>query len=457
MLSTVLKQALAGGAGAPLDPRLLTLSERPLGVPDVMMVLLQDALGRLQVILPSDHLLDVDALNRKLGRDLRAVPRGDLDVLLKRLKVERLWPVPTLTNFETIVDNSVRTLPQVLFMLDAQGNLASVDTGDFERVAARARWVDCAIPLSRIDVNLDEPGRDREQIHQALRRFTQLRIQQRLEDTLELPPLPETARRIIHLRVDPEADVEDLAEVVESDPSLAAQVVSWASSSFYAAPGNVRSVHDAIVRVLGFDLVMNLAVGLSLGKSLKQPKDAPDGLLAYWPQSIWMAQGAGILSSLMPRNRRPAFGLAYLGGLLHNFGYLVLAHVFPPHFSLICRYTEANRHLDSIWIEQWLLGITREQIVAQLMQVWGMPEEVTAALRQQKNPEYQGVHADYANLLWMSRQLLAERGVALGLPQAIPGALYARLGLNPELVAEEFDALAESADQIASMAGMMAG
>ena len=42
----------------------------------------------------------------------------------------------------------------------------------------------------------------------------------------------------------------DLADVVETDPSLAAQVVSWAASPYYAAPGKIRSVEDAIGRVL---------------------------------------------------------------------------------------------------------------------------------------------------------------------------------------------------------------
>lgn len=63
--------------------------------------------------------------------------------------------------------------------------------------------------------------------------------------------------------------------MVETDPALAAQVVSWAASPYYASPGKIRSVEDAIVRVLGFDLVINLALGLALGKTLSLPKDHP--------------------------------------------------------------------------------------------------------------------------------------------------------------------------------------
>ncbi|MEG6659175.1 HDOD domain-containing protein, partial [Pseudomonas aeruginosa] len=130
----------------------------------------------------------------------------------------------------------------------------------------------------------------------------------------------------------------------------------------------------AIVRVLGFDLVINLALGLALGKSLSLPKDQPQQATPYWQQAIYTAAVIEGLTRAMPRELRPESGLSYLGGLLHNFGYLVLAHVFPPHFSLICRHLEVNPHLGHAYIEQHLLGITREQIGAWLMRVWDMPD-----------------------------------------------------------------------------------
>lgn len=55
----------------------------------------------------------------------------------------------------------------------------------------------------------------------------------------------------MRLRVDPEVTIDEITSVVETDPALAAQVMSWASSSYYAAPSKIRSVEDAIVRVLG--------------------------------------------------------------------------------------------------------------------------------------------------------------------------------------------------------------
>lgn len=419
------------------------------------MVLLNDSEGNLQAICRRDDMLDLEALNKCLGRDLRMMPRREQVRVRQRSGLQELPALPSLTGWPTVVDRCVDQLDSVALELTEQKLAIVMPVQDFVQLTTEADRYDCAVATSSISVNLSNHGADRDQLHSAIKRFTGLRIQQRLEDTLELPPLPETAQRIIHLRVNPNAVMGDLVDVVESDPSLAAQVVSWASSSFYAAAGQVRSVHDAVSRVLGFDLVMNLAMGLSLGRALKHPKDHPDGYVDYWQQAIWQAQSAGILASMMPRGKRPLFGLAYLSGLLHNFGHLVLAQVFPPHFKLVCRALEVNPHIDSSVIEHYLLGITREQIAAQLMENWGMPDEVTLAIRYQKNPSYTGPHNVYSQLLWLGRQLLTERGVALGAGEPVDQAVYDELGLDRKAVEAQFDELVNSKDSIMAMAGMM--
>src|SRR5690606_11120538 len=136
---------------------------------------------------------------------------------------------------------------------------------------------------------------------------------------------------------------------------------------------------------LGFDLVINLALGLSLGRSLSVPKEGPHGYAPYWQQSVVTASLCAELVRQIPTRLRPNQGLAYLCGLLHNFGYLVLGHVFPPQFTLVNRHIEANPHVNRMYVERHLLGLTREQISACLLQQWRMPDELIAAVRQQHN------------------------------------------------------------------------
>lgn len=438
----------------PIVPETLSSLDHP-QEPRVRAAMLTDTLGRLQAFLPDDRLLDVDRLNESCARELRALSLKDLGRLRTRYQVRQIPPLPGLTHFETAVDSSVQSLETVRFYSGQDDEDLAVSGEQYQRLLGQVRWLDFTRPLVDIEVNRQSPDQDEAQLRTALQSFTGLRIRQRLDDTLEIPPMPETAQKVLHLRMNPNAEVGDLADIVENDPSLAAQVVSWASSSFYASQTPVKSIYDAIMRILGFDLVMNLAMGLSLGRALKQPRDQPEGFIGYWTQAIWMAQATSVVIGMMPRRERPTYGLCYLGGLLHNFGYLVLAHVFPPHFSLICRYTEVNRHVPEEFVEHHLIGITREQIGGILMDLWNMPEEVVTAIRHQKNPQYKGRHAAYANALFLARAHLVERGIPLGPRLDVPDELYERLSISRERLAEEMDTLLENADSVASMAGML--
>lgn len=416
------------------------------------MVLLSDGGHKLQVICRRCDLLDLESLNMQLGRNYSALTPAEQQRLCSRLGLTELPALPSLTGWRTVVDSAVESGLAVALVLHAPYVAMVMPTSDFIALCGEAERLSFAVNVTPAAALTGNQSDDREQVHVAIKRFTSLRIRQRLEDTLELPPLPETARRIIGLRADPNSVMSDLVDIIESDPSLAAQVVSWASSSFYAAPGGVRSIHDAISRVLGFDMVLNLAMGLSLGRVLRPPAHGPRGYLDYWQQAAWLAHGAGLLASLTTGRQRPVFGLAYLSGLLHNFGSLVLAHVFPPHFSLLCRSQEVNPELDSAVAEHYILGITAEQIGAQLMENWSMPAEVVSGIRHHKDPEAASEHQEYGRLVWLARQLLIRRDVALGISLPISEDVYRKLGLDADMVNERFDHLLANRDSVLEMA-----
>ncbi|VVP90702.1 hypothetical protein PS934_01568 [Pseudomonas fluorescens] len=399
----------------------------------VQAVLLDDSVGVLMVLFPQSQLLDLNRLTELTGRRLAAVPTERLTKMLGKHNLSLLPGLPALTSSPCLYDASLLHEPKLLINSGEPGVLLEISSEDFKAtMLTKASAANFGENLTSIRPNLNRPDDDREEITQAVQAFTARRIQQRLEATIEIPPLAETAQKIIKLRVDPNATIDDITGVVETDPALAAQVVSWAASPYYASPGKIRSVEDAIVRVLGFDLVINLALGLALGKTLSLPKDHPQHSTPYWQQSIYTAAVIEGLTRAMPRAQRPEAGLTYLAGLLHNFGYLLLAHVFPPHFSLICRHLEVNPHLCHSFVEQHLLGISREQIGTWLMRYWDMPEELATALRFQHDPAYDGAYAEYPNLVCLSVRLLRSRGIGSGPDEDIPDALLERLGLSRE-------------------------
>ena len=394
----------------------------------VQAVLLDDSVGILMVLFTQSHLLDLNRLADLIGRRMTALAPDRLQTLLDKQGLSLLPGLPALINSPCLYEEQLLQQSTLLISAGEPGQLLEITREDFKRLLKNASVGGFGEPLSAI--KLDYAGDDGEAITRAVQAFTARRIQQRLEATIELPPLAESVRRIMRLRSDPEVTIDEITSVVETDPALAAQVMSWASSSYYASQSKIRSVEDAIVRVLGVDLVINLALSLSLGKSLSLPKDNPQSSTPYWQQSIYTAAVIEGLTRAMPREQRPEVGMTYLGGLLHNFGYLLLAYVFPPHFSLICRHLEVNPHVSHSLIEQHLLGISREQMGAWLMRFWGMPDELAIAVRFQHDPAYIGTDAAYPNLVCLALGLLRNHGIGHGASAPIPDALFERLGVT---------------------------
>lgn len=420
----------------------------------VKALILHDYHGRVQVLLPADHMLDLPSIESQFGRSLEKLPQREMNMLLHCQNVIAVPAIPSWQGMTTLVDASLLKHPTLWLETGDQDQLLELQQTDFQSIIRSACVGEMSVLAPQTPHSADA---DKQQISHAIKTFTQLRIQQRLEETLELPPLPETAQKIIRLRADPEVDISDLANIVELDPSLAAQVVSWAASPYYSAPGKIRSIHDAIVRVLGFDMVLNLALGLALGKSFNVRVMPRAQLRDHWRHAVCMAAVVEGLVTSIEREHRPGFGMAYLSGLLQNLGQFILAEVFPPYYLNIKRHCDVNPHLPEASIEQKLIGVSSCQITAALMKAWNMPEEIVVALRHQNNPEYRGEHCVYPRILYVAKQLLANHGGANGIYQEIPSSLFDELHLDRETANTTVANILESAGDLHAIADLIHG
>lgn len=418
------------------------------------VVFLKDNIGQMQLVIPSNRIIDLSRLSQQCGRQFTALHSDELLRLKNKYGIEDFPALPQVTQIDCMIDENLLQEKQLFITSGDNLEWIKLPLECFKSLTTSATIGEFTVPLPMLCFQ-NRTTQDLDDVHSAIKQFTPLRIKQRLDETLDLPPLPETARKIIELRVNPNADTTELAHVVETDPAMAAQVVSWARSPYYGVKGEIKSVEDAVIRVLGFDLVINLALGLALGRTLSVPKEGPNGYAPFWQQAVMTAALMGELARLLPAKDRPNTGTAYLCGLLHNFGYLILAHVFPPQFSLINRHIEANPHINRCLIEKHLIDLNREQISSLLMQQWRMPEEVVIALRSQHNPLYEGDFSTYANLLYVATRSLRRHGFGDGCSEEPSGEILERLGINLEAVNNVTETLLEKIDDLEELIQML--
>ena len=290
-------------------------------------------------------------------------------------------------------------------------------------------------------------------------------IRRRIEQVYELPPMPDMARRVLALRNNPDASIAELAGIVELDPSLAAQVVRYAASPFYAYRGKISSIQDAITRVLGFDMVMNMALGLATGKSFQNPCDGPLGLHAFWRHAVYSATLAQALAKCMPPAHRPQPGLVYLAGLLHNFGFLLLGHLFPPEFKLLNKLVAAHPESPVTALEKCVLGMGQAQNILEmghaqigswLMQAWEMPDEIIVTLQEHHNPGYSGDHAVFPHLVMVADHVLKGLEIGDAADAELPAYSLEVIGIAKGRVIETAEQLFEDCSSLELMAAELA-
>lgn len=432
----------------------MSVGARPLTAqqtPVVRMALLHDAQGKLLALLPADGLLNLAAVWRSTGRQLQPASCADTrrffaqEAFVTDKGRRQLLSLPLLCDERVELSSAIELWEPVSELrFEALPEwLAQVQ----QRVAISQSCTSLAHEVNRID--------DQLAITAALERFTELRVRQRLDEVLGLPGFSQTTSRILQLRSNPDGDVDELLDIVRLDPAVSAQIMSWAASPYYAAPGQVDSVEDAVIRVLGYDLVINLTLGVAMGRVLAVPKNPVRGATPFWFESVAVAAFCEELVLNMPARSRPPVGLMYLSGLLHNFGYLLLAHLFPSQFSMLSRYIEANPHLAYALIEQKVLQLTREQVGAWLLESWQLPPLVCRCVRYQNTPEEAGEFAASARILLLAKMALREQGLIDGPVEAIPAVLLDQLGIAPEVLSATVQSFARKEEALRQLTELM--
>jgi HD-like signal output (HDOD) protein len=161
------------------------------------------------------------------------------------------------------------------------------------------------------------------------------------------------------------------------------------------------------------------------------------------------------IGACMPAARRPQPGFSYLCGLLHDFGVLLLGHLFLPEFRLLNKFAAANPDKTLTELEGRLLGMGgardllamgHARIGAWLMEAWNMPEAIAITLLEHHNPEYRGEHEVSVHLIQLS-DLILSRASDLPEPGSLPHVHLGILEVAPdqvlELAAQVFEQKAE--------------
>lgn len=196
------------------------------------------------------------------------------------------------------------------------------------------------------------------------------RIRRTTESIIGLPTLPTVVSKMIDIVDSPRTSATALARLIASDQALTAKVLKLANSAYYGFPREISTVNMAIV-VLGFNAVKEMGLSLSVFDVFKKTPSAQDfDVTLFWEHSV----GCGVASRMLARTyRAPYAGEAFVAGLLHDVGKVILRQYFEPEFAeILKRQKEAAMTLEEAEAE--VIATTHTQIGSWLAEKWNLPK-----------------------------------------------------------------------------------
>ena len=181
--------------------------------------------------------------------------------------------------------------------------------------------------------------------------------------------LPDSVTRLKACMDDGASNIDDIADIISFDPSLATQLLRVANSALYRFPNKIDTITKAL-QVVGTRSTYDLALAFGVSQAFKEIDGQVIDLDKFWEQSV----SCGLLAKYFAemRNIREPERL-FVAGLLHNIGELVVVDMLPDSAK---RCQAFNARVSPAELQAGVLGYTFTNVSAGIIKEWGIPETI---------------------------------------------------------------------------------
>ncbi|OQX31264.1 MAG: hypothetical protein B0D88_01105 [Candidatus Sedimenticola endophacoides] len=208
----------------------------------------------------------------------------------------------------------------------------------------------------------------------------------------DLPSLPEVYFQVDRVLQDPDFSLQELSEVIEREPAIAARLLRLANSALYGFSGHIDTIQRAVT-MIGSDEIRDLILSSAVLSAFKRMPVGAVSMRSFWEHSIACGLAARNIAALTGAANMQRY---YIYGLLHDIGRLVLFLALPQRMGdLLIRHRNSEGHL--VDLEHDALGFTHETVGGTLLEGWRLPRALVGVVaRHHCNGEESGAGREAA-------------------------------------------------------------
>lgn len=202
---------------------------------------------------------------------------------------------------------------------------------------------------------------------------------------VELPTIPAVVQQLIAALRNPDIDARTIGRTLARDPVLASKVLRLANSSYFGGQRSMSSI-DAAVALIGTAALNRLIVACGVSSSFGAVPGID--LELFWRDARLAAKAAHMLAAQLAADPEEA----YLCGLLHATGHLILCRSYPEIANAMFTGYATVRGIELAAIELEAFGIEHPTVGALWCASIDIPQAVADAIGRTTRPaaEIQG-------------------------------------------------------------------
>jgi putative nucleotidyltransferase with HDIG domain len=199
----------------------------------------------------------------------------------------------------------------------------------------------------------------------------------KLDRIPDLPTLPVVALKVNKMLQDENVSIKSLSTSVEKDQAMVSKILKLVNSAFYGFRSEINTISHAIT-ILGFSTVRNAIVSIAVMDAFAE-KDPFDGfdMTRFWKHAVAVAVTG---RNLAEKSRLATPDEAFVAGILHDIGKVVLAQYFTEMFAQVwelireegCSFCESERrfspvghaHIGGKLAKRWQLPVSLLEAIA---------------------------------------------------------------------------------------------
>jgi len=227
-------------------------------------------------------------------------------------------------------------------------------------------------------------------------------------DSGRVPSPPQLLLRLLQMVDDDQTTMGDLAALVKQDPGLCTRVLSIANSPALRRGAELRSLENCLV-ALGTRLVRSIATCLSIQNLFdKRAGMAATDLTGFWAHSLMVAE---LSRSLAVTAGQPHPDEAYLAGLLHDIGELILLSALGEPYAQLLAGSPDEDALQAL--ETARFGVHHGEIGTWLTDKWQLDSSFAdGILFHHARPEEIVTAAPLPQLVWLAHAMAGQEEIS---------------------------------------------